>query len=140
MRSPRPGPNCCPDEEGIKTRAAGMLDDDTVARVRIAALMKKGLRHISGLRAGMAQARPNCCPDEEGIKTRNRARERTRTRASVRIAALMKKGLRLAAVGPRTHLRAGAGPNCCPDEEGIKTRRPGRLPRHRCCYASELLP
>jgi len=38
----------------------------------------------------------------------------------VRIAALMKKGLRLAfAAG----VAAGGvwGPNCCPDEEGIKT-------------------
>jgi len=41
-------PNCCPDEEGIKTRAR---------------------RHV---RSPLVSARPNCCPDEEGIKTRPR--------------------------------------------------------------------
>jgi len=37
-------PNCCPDEEGIKTTPA--------AKAR-----------------ATESSRPNCCPDEEGIKT-----------------------------------------------------------------------
>jgi len=39
-------PNCCPDEEGIKTIFPSFL-----------------------FSAGPFPASPNCCPDEEGIKT-----------------------------------------------------------------------
>jgi len=67
------------------------------AEVRIAALMKKGLRHNPVRNALEYQHAvcPNCCPDEEGIKTPKSAN-----------SAL-----------PRPF----SCPNCCPDEEGIKT-------------------
>ncbi len=65
-----PSPNCCPDEEGIKTPEGVPASWDGENRVRIAALMKKGLR--------LHQARVHLIHA-----------------LGVRIAALMKKGLRL---------------------------------------------
>jgi len=86
-----------------------------IHQVRIAALMKKGLR-----------PRRNRQPDgQAGVR--------------VRIAALMKKGLRPGfEVTPRRLLEGR--PNCCPDEEGIKTFPV--LPCHRRTRqpVSELLP
>ena len=45
LPSSLPGrPNCCPDEEGIKTINVSVITIPCPDMVRIAALMKKGLR------------------------------------------------------------------------------------------------
>jgi len=118
IREVVPSPNCCPDEEGIKTISSIMLISLVTRRVRIAALMKKGLR----LEGGRLITRLNPW--------------------SVRIAALMKKGLRLVSMLEQIERKNFPRPNCCPDEEGIKTIFPQATrgqcnPCPNCCPDEE---
>ena len=60
------GADLCPDEEGIKTRAARAGGPCVDART--SALMKKGLRPGQVFIYSMSDG-ADLCPDEEGIKT-----------------------------------------------------------------------
>jgi len=82
-------------KKGLRPGREGQPNRRADSQVRIAALMKKGLRRRGGHpgRKGQADC-PNCCPDEEGIKTMTGPFLFRITATEVRIAALMKKGLR----------------------------------------------
>jgi len=90
--------------------------------VRIAALMKKGLRHLRPT-AGLA-----CRHDfvriaalmKKGLRLQDFRPTAGLACRQVRIAALMKKGLRRRE-GQGDRRADTQSPNCCPDEEGIKT-------------------
>jgi len=135
-------PNCCPDEEGIKTACmAGLLM--RWSRCPNCCPDEEGIKTYPRARCiPRPRWSPNCCPDEEGIKTSHLGIHPSSSPGmTVRIAALMKKGLRPAR-GPRC-ARAGPGsprPNCCPDEEGIKTVATPAAKAKVTDSRSELLP
>jgi len=119
-----PRPNCCPDEEGIKTSSAPEGGRTITSMCPNCCPDEEGIKTRQPRRAGWPghSPCPNCCPDEEGIKTWTMSfmSMTSPKRFIVRIAALMKKGLRpYSSRGGSSHV--SKRPNCCPDEEGIKT-------------------
>ena len=98
-------------KKGLRQLSFPFSPDRPSAGVRIAALMKKGLRPITFFPGSIFPS------------------------LHVRIAALMKKGLRLnLEITTKTDFII-TSPNCCPDEEGIKTPaggRPGQNEREKC--------
>jgi len=135
-------------KKGLRPGLPCREDPKTESLVRIAALMKKGLRrsgkpgregqgHSVRIAALMKKGLRQAWPAEmilrknslvriaalmkKGLRRRPALPRRPSNRILVRIAALMKKGLRHAKPFHKLSFPFSR-PNCCPDEEGIKTR------------------